>query len=707
MQFLNPALLFGLVAAGIPILLHFLSRRQVVEVPFAPLRFLQPTQEKQMRRMNLKRLLLLLLRILIIVCVVLAAARPTLTGRLAGLAGAGDGTSVVVLLDDSASMTAEMSEGTMFDRARDEVRRIARAMERGDEIAVLMFSDRTRPLFAEFVRDPGLIAAELGGVEPSARRTDYVGALEDALEWMDKAERPRREIYVVGDFQSTQLDSIALARWRGAAQQVTDTAVFLRPVTPEPFVNRQVDLVPRPSVLLRAGDTVELQTRVTQNGEDPIEAPFFLEADGTTVSETELVLPPRASARHRFPLTLQEPGDVGGSVRLRPDRYALDDESHFVLTVNDQVPVKVLRGVTGEEGARDPLLFLLTALDPERDGTGRFEPTVQLANRFDIEALAGAPVVLGADLRDLGGARLDALNDYVRGGGTMLLFVGDPRVRGYVNERLLPNWTSLRLGAFRGEEDVFERLEIVADDHPIFADLEDDARATLEEVRLRNFFRMDETIGRPLLRFAGGGAAVTEVEVGSGRVIIASFEASATAGDLPFSPMFLPLVQRLTGYLATAGWGRFDRDFEVGDTPVVEVRGAIDSEAQWTVVAPDGMRSAAELDASTRPARLSAPVAEAPGLLRFERDGRSIGTVAVNVARSESRRVWWSPELFRDRFEPEEGVRFTNLSGGSTDEAVQAARRGRPIHLWFLIAAGLLLVAESLLSRRVGPAPAV
>jgi len=52
--------------------------------------------------------------------------------------------------------------------------------------------------------------------------------------------------------------------------------------------------------------------------------------------------------------------------------------------------------------------------------------------------------------------------------------------------------------------------------------------------------------------------------------------------------MFLPLVQRLTGYLATAGWGRFDRDFEVGDTPVVEVRGAIDSEAQWTVVAPDG-----------------------------------------------------------------------------------------------------------------------
>ena len=287
-----------------------------------------------------------------------------------------------------------------------------------------------------------------------------------------------------------------------------------------------------------------------------------------------------------------------------------------------------------------------------------------------------------------------------------LLFVGDPRVRNYVNDRLLPGWTNLRLGAFRGEEDVFERLEIVAADHPVFADLDAEARATLEEVRLRNFFRMDETIGRPLLRFAGGGAAVSEIEVGEGRVIVASFEASASAGDLPFSPMFLPLVQRLTGYLATAGWGRFDRHFAVGETPVLELRGQVEPDARYTVVDAENTRREATLDASTRPARPSAPVAERPGLLRFERDGRSLGTVAVNVERSESRRVWWSPDFFRDQFEPETGLRFTSLDGGSTDEAVQAARRGRPIHLWFLIAAGLLLVAESLLARRVGPAPA-
>ena len=71
MQFLNPTVLFGLLAAGIPLVLHFLSRRRVIEIPFAPLRFLAPTQERQMKRMSLRRLLLLIIRMLIIILVVL------------------------------------------------------------------------------------------------------------------------------------------------------------------------------------------------------------------------------------------------------------------------------------------------------------------------------------------------------------------------------------------------------------------------------------------------------------------------------------------------------------------------------------------------------------------------------------------------------------------------------------------------------------
>lgn len=706
MQFLNPAILAGLLAAAIPIVLHFLSRRQVIELKFAPLRFLIPTQEKQMRRMNLRRLLLLLVRVAIVVCVVLAAARPTVSGRLAGIVRGDEGVSAVLLVDDSASTQAQWSGGSVFERVRDEAVAIAREMGRNDEIAVLLFSDTTRPLFAEFVRDASLIESELANITPSARRTDYVQALDTALQWLERSDRPHREIYVVGDLQEASIDSVARARLAVKLEAAPPTTVYLRPVQPEPFVNRSVLPIELPARLMRAGETVRLPVSVRQDGDETAEAPLFLQLDEETVSETALAIEPRGRDDHEFALTLAEPGDLGGSVRLRPDRYPLDDELFFVLSVNDQVPVLVLRGTSVEEGERDPLLFLLAALDPERDGTGRFAPRVESAERFDVDELPLQPVVVGVNVRDLGAARLSALTAYLRGGGTMLLFAGDPRVRDYTNDTLLPAWSPLRLGSFRGEQDVHERLQIVAADHPVFDSLEAEALASLEEVRVRNFYRLDESVGRPLLRFAGGGAAATEIEVGRGRVIVCGFDTSAISGDLPFSPMFLPLAQRLTGYLATAGWGRFGREFMVGQRLVIEAPEG-STASTWSRIAPDGRSSEAMLDASKLPARLDGGVAEQPGLHRFTRSGEVIATVAVNVARSESDRRWWAPEELAAQFRTaSRRVNFTALEGLSTADAVRDARSGRGIHRWFLVIAGLLLVLESLIARRIGPTPA-
>ena len=706
MQFLNPAILAGLLAAAIPIVLHFLSRRQVIELKFAPLRFLLPTQERQMRRMNLRRLLLLLVRVAIVVCVVLAAARPTVSGRLAGIVRGDEGVSAVLLVDDSASTQAQMSGGTVFDRVREEAVAIAREMGRNDEIAVLLFSDTTRPLFAESVRDASLIESELARVTPGARRTDYVQAIDAALQWLERSDRPHREIYVVGDLQEAAIDSVARTRLHARLESASATTVYLRPVEPEPFVNRSVQPMERPARLMRAGETVRLPVSVRQDGDETVEAPLFLQLDEETVSETSLSIEARGRDDHDFALTLTEPGDLGGSVRLRPDRYALDDEFHFVLPVNDQVPVLVLRGTSVEEGERDPLLFLLAALDPERDGLGRFAPRVDTAERFDVDELPRQPVVVGVNLRDLGAARLSALTAYLRGGGTLLLFVGDPRVRAYTNETLLPAWGPLRLGTFRGEQDVHERLQIVAHDHPVFEGLELEALASLDEVRVRNFYRLDESVGRPLLSFAGGGAASTEIEVGRGRVIVCGFDTSAISGDLPFSPMFLPLVQRFTGYLATAGWGRFGREFVVGQRLVIEAPEGAGSDS-WSVVAPDGRSSSAMLDASKLPARLDGGVAEFPGLYRFTRGGDVIATVAVNVSRAESERRWWDPgELATQLRHPSSKVAFQALEGLSTADAVRDARSGRGIHRWFLVIAGVLLVIESLIARRLGPTPA-
>ncbi len=708
MQFLNPIYLIGLSAAAIPIVLHLLSRRNVEDIPFAPLRFLIPTQEKQNRRLNLRRLLLLLLRVAIIAFVVMAMARPTLTGGLASLVSAGEGVSAVILVDASASMHSQVAGGTVFDLARSEAVKIAGELGSGDEVAVALFTDGFQPLFEEFVRDPNLVLAELEETTPSYRSTDYFNALEGALDFLGRSSRDHREIYLVSDFQMVEADSLRLSRFRARLEKSPPTNIFLRRVQSDPFVNRSVADVERPATLLRSGQTARVAATVRQDGADTLPLPLFLQVAGNAVGETELELAGGGSRRHVFPITLPQAGDLGGSIRLRPDRYPPDDERFFVLSVGEQVPALVLRGVVGTEGERDPLLFLLAALDPGGRGDGNFDLVVENASAFDVNRLPSTHVVVAVDLRNLGAARLSSITDFLEGGGTMLLFAGDPRVRAYLNERLLPAWTNLRLGEFRGEADVHERLVVADRDHPVFAGFEDEEIQTLEEARLRNFFRLPDDIGRPLIRFADRGAAVVEVETGKGRLILCGFHTAAAAGTLPYSPMFLPLVQRLTGYLATAGWGRFGRHYEVGAQLVVEAPDAASAEAQVQVRRPDGTVAVATIDASTTPARLEWDGADRPGVYSFEVDGETWSQCAVNVSTSESIRQFERAEDFGDRF-TSGTARFRALEGDSTVDSLRDARQGKGIHQLFLMLAGILLVVESLVSRRVGgdsPEPA-
>jgi hypothetical protein len=78
MLLLNPSLLFGLILAAVPILLHLIMRARPKRIEFPALRLLQVRRTANARRMKLRQVLLLALRMLLIAAIVLAFARPSL-----------------------------------------------------------------------------------------------------------------------------------------------------------------------------------------------------------------------------------------------------------------------------------------------------------------------------------------------------------------------------------------------------------------------------------------------------------------------------------------------------------------------------------------------------------------------------------------------------------------------------------------------------
>ncbi len=78
MLFLSPLFLFGLLAAALPIILHFTLRGRAPRLPFSHVRFLQRAFVHRDRRRRLRELILLALRVAAIVLLALAFARPFL-----------------------------------------------------------------------------------------------------------------------------------------------------------------------------------------------------------------------------------------------------------------------------------------------------------------------------------------------------------------------------------------------------------------------------------------------------------------------------------------------------------------------------------------------------------------------------------------------------------------------------------------------------
>src|SRR3954468_18086650 len=100
--FFNLAMLAGLAAVAIPVVIHLLNRRRYDVVDWGAMQFLQ-VSETTRRRLLIEEILLLLLRMGLIALMVLALAAPWATGQLLSKLGAGANRDVVLVFDGSYS----------------------------------------------------------------------------------------------------------------------------------------------------------------------------------------------------------------------------------------------------------------------------------------------------------------------------------------------------------------------------------------------------------------------------------------------------------------------------------------------------------------------------------------------------------------------------------------------------------------------------
>ncbi len=473
MPFLHPIVFWtGLAAVSVPILIHLLNRRRFRMMNWAAMQFLWDSVRKNRRRLRIEELILLALRCLLLVMLATALARFTGCKAMQALPGGTESQTAVFLLDDSYSMGQRVGGGTIFSAATTDVAEQLKKLSQTDKVAILRTSgaDGGEPFFKlTHVADAELeeLSARLAGLTPSDGRARLDRALAAAGKVFQGDKSVVRRLYVYSDFRRVDLAAA------GEPDAIRDEFENLRKLNVDvvamdfgrkPKDNLTIESVGMIEKFAISGVPVRVRVEVRNHGRAAArDVELRLTARVSTAEglrEVELPtaaidsLEPRSIGRVEFQVTCSHPGPAVITAGLPPDELAADDLAHLALDVRQAINVLA---VDGRPDISDPTesesFFFVHAIDPDRNGSEGAKVEIvspsamgesPLAN-YDLVALLNVgelPIMLDAN----GAAhypQLDALTEFVRSGGGLVIFTGEEVNLTFYNDALYANGSGL------------------------------------------------------------------------------------------------------------------------------------------------------------------------------------------------------------------------------------------------------------------------
>ncbi len=649
MTFLNAILLGGLAAASIPVLIHLFNRNRFRTVKWGAMHLLDSAIKINKRRLKLEQLLLLLLRCCIPAVLALLMARPVLSG-FDSLVGAAK-TSLVVVLDNSYSMEYGGAASGNFHQAKEATGKIIDDLGRGSDVSVVLMAGGVSTLFDSPSFDLGRVSKETLALDAGFGSASVPESLEAAAGILAKMQHPFRELVVISDFQKVSWgESEAPARARVAellSKMPIKPQLTLFHVGAEGRDNVSVDSLDFSRLVFGVRQPVQVRANLKNFGDRSYpDLKVYFRVDGKERAAAQISLGPNEERQVLFTHAFETAGSHFVEVLADADTLTADNSYSASIPVWDRVPVLLVNGDPNPAPLKGETDFLEIALQPfgvaKLDLTDLIAPRVVEARDLNAEVISKSRVVVLANVRQLTDAQVRALKDFVRDGGGLLIFPGDRlNVEWYnttmtLDNGLLPLQMTSLAGAL---DDKVAPARIVASHYTHAAlDMFNDPRnGNLADGEIKLWYKTrarpgDNTISI-LAQLDSGDPFLIEKKYGEGRVIQCTTPCDADWNNLPVRPFYLPLMQRLTTYLASTVFP--PRNVDVGK-PLLAFLPAAEAGKKALLIDPAGNK--VELPIVGKGARSVVEFNQArrPGLYRLTTPDNTTIHFVVNTARTES-----------------------------------------------------------------------
>jgi hypothetical protein len=712
LTFLNPIAFIGLLAAGIPIVLHIFNLRKLKTIDFSTLSFLKELQKTKIRRLKLRQLLLLFLRTLFVIVVVLAFSRPTLKGSLpGGLAGTAK-TTAVILFDDSQSMTASDEQGELLHQAKNAAFAVINFLKDGDEVYLVKLSDVPLDEISEIPsaqRNFPAIRNAIFEIKPSSVHRSIEDALRFTARLVAASQNFNKEVYLISDFQSGSLESKMKIRNTGERQFIP-AQFFLVPLGKRELQNVSIESIEIPSTIFEVNKPFTVKAKLTNHGTSNVQNHVTrVYQNGSHVAQKGVDIQAGHSVETAFTLIPKQSGFLEGKIELEDDDLEFDNIRYFTVHIPKELHVLLVGG------ASDLTYLSMTLAAQFTDSSAHLKINRIPSDRFSSFSLNNTDVVIFSNLSGLTHDQSLTLKTYLQHGGGMLFFPGTQTSRDAFNQTIAAplgistintsdeNRTSPSAASFIE----FDKVDFR---HPLFAgmfedtDAKQDAGTThrqriLESPRiLKSIHYIPTPKSRSIITLTNGYPFLIEEQISGGHLLLFSVPADTGWSDLPMKGLFVPFVHRSLAYLAQESTS--EHSLLVGEETAIHLRTAVPS--KLTTAKPNG------LEIIMNPQQLGAEKTirfsddDVPGIYTVASGTLIVDKFAVNVdpdesntAPSENKR---RDVLFR-RFGISDNSIHTVNQVQEVQHLITESRLGAELWKQFLIAALVIAIIEMFAAR--------
>lgn len=545
MKFVNPYILFGLLAISIPVIIHLFNFRRFRKVLFSNVAFLKEIKQETQKKSRVKHLLVLFTRILAVVSIVLAFAQPYIPVGTTVISSKGSIVSIYV--DNSFSMQAVSKKGTLFDDALSKAREIAEAYKSTDLFQILTNNFEGRHQFYYTKEEFLQLISDLE-VSPSSRKLSEVIARQNDL--FSTVSGKDKIAYILSDFSQSNSE---------LSEIVPDTSVTVHflPLSvgetsnlfidscwfdsPVKQVNQNVQL----SVLIKnmsETDAEKIPVKLTINGKQKALA----SADITAGSETEV----------KLPYVLSESGIQSAVVEIIDNPVVFDDRFFLSYTVSDRVKVLDIFGTSGD--------FYVNSLF---GNDSAFDLISADVNKLDYSEIILADLVILDGVKSISSGLKQELVKYIGKTGSVIVFPGaDADLNSY-------NSLTEALGtpAFQEFDTTRTKVSDINIDHEIYHDVFESIPENMDMPEVYKHYpikgkvlSLDETI----MKLMNGDPFLLSVKSGSGVLYLSSVPLDAEFSNFPRHALFVPTLYNIA--LLSVPFGKLY--YVIGNEVGVEVK---------------------------------------------------------------------------------------------------------------------------------------